>query len=281
MRHAVKKPAPATKVSLKASVPHQQARHMDMVLKPAASIHADRLKRAQQISKSKRISHFSSENTETKHLQPPAALPAHKQALASQAKATPASLRPAKPGRPSARNAKEAMLQRALEKANSHEQPRHRAPKKRGRQVMAVASALAFIVLAGAGYFAVNNPDTVKLALVSAKAGFRATNPAQQLAGYTLSQANYGEGMVALQYGNSNGKSYTIIQKRSDLGDGGLDQQFSSADPDSYTTVNAGGKQVYLYGDQKATWIQDGIWYVIQSNGSLSDQELIDLASSL
>lgn len=290
MRHAVKKPKVTNKTAAAANPetakPTHTGKNLDMVLTPVAKVRADRLKRAHQFKQSNLISHFSPNGGQVQPAKPSADFvpdhrPVHKATSRSQAKSAPTPAKPVKTAAPSTHHTKEAILQRALERANSHEQPRRKAPKKKSRRTLAIVSVLAFAVLAGAGLFAVSQPDTVRLALISAKAGFRATSPGQQLAGYSLSQASYGEGTVALQYGNSDGKGYTIIQKRSDLGSNGLNQQFASADPDSYTTVNAGGKEVYLYGDQKATWVQDGIWYVIQSNGSLNDQQLVDLASSL
>jgi len=48
-----------------------------------------------------------------------------------------------------------------------------------------------------------------------------------------------------------------------------------------HQTVQASGLTIYLYNDHSATWVNGGIWYVVQSDGSLNDRQLIDLATSL
>jgi hypothetical protein len=270
MRKAVKKPA--------APVP-KPGKVADIMVMPAAKIQKDRQLHAQRIQRSKLISHFSPQSQQVQPITP-AALPTPPAPTPTPAP-TPAATKPV-PERPSAKHTKEAVLQRALERADSHTQPAHKTPERRGRRKAVVAAAVIGIALLGVGVVGFQNPDTVKLAVISAKAGFRANTPSQQVAGYSLNHAAYGDGTVALQYCNDKGQTYTITEKRSNVGADGLREQFTNAvEGTDYKVVSAGGKQVYLYGDQDASWIDNGIWYVIQSDGALTDQQLTKLAAGL
>ena len=48
----------------------------------------------------------------------------------------------------------------------------------------------------------------------------------------------------------------------------------------NYQVVVGGGRTVYLYGSRNATWVNNGLWYVLQGNDSLSNQQLVQLATS-
>jgi hypothetical protein len=49
----------------------------------------------------------------------------------------------------------------------------------------------------------------------------------------------------------------------------------------SYKTIQAGGRNVYVYGGSNAVWVDGGVRYDLTSNARLSTQDITQLAASL
>ncbi len=275
MRHAVHKPQTA-KRHLKAQGHTDKpaaAPLAEMVVgQPVGKLDSGRLRQAGRVAHNQLISHFSASVTKPHRLEytpppavamPPTKLPAH---------------------RPAAKHATKAkttadLLDQVLQTASGHRQPP--VPKKRrGRHAAKGAAALLALLLVGAaGWYAMPG---LRLHAASAKAGFSASLPAYHPAGYSLSKLDAGPGIVASRFGShSDGRAYTITQKESSWNSQDLRDKFVAPAYAQYQTVQAGSRTVYLYGDGNATWVDTGVWYVIQSNGSLGDRQLIELAESL
>jgi hypothetical protein len=243
-----------------------------VIVKPSAlRLDEQRLQHAKQIERSRLISRFPALTSDAfAHDNLPAAKP-------SAAPATPAVL----PERP---RTTADLLERAIERSTSHLEPPQK-PAKRSRDRLkrnasiGAAIGLSVIVL---GVIVTQNLANVRLQMASAKAGFNVSLPNYRPAGYGLGQLDYNEGVAAVQFhSNSNDRHYTITQKRSEWNSTDLQNNFIAPSYARYQTVQAGGLTIYLYGNHSATWVNSGVWYVIQSDGSLSDRQLIDLATSL
>lgn len=118
--------------------------------------------------------------------------------------------------------------------------------------------------------------------MASAKAGFSASLPQYRPAGYNMSQLDYGDGVIAAQFRDKdNGSRYTITQKPSSWDSATLRDSFVAPADARYRTVEAAGRTVYFYGEHNATWINGGVWYQVQTDGSLSDSQMVELATSL
>ena len=46
-------------------------------------------------------------------------------------------------------------------------------------------------------------------------------------------------------------------------------------------TIDTAGRTVYIYGNDNASWVDNGIWYQVTSNGDLSNTDVLNIASSL
>lgn len=175
------------------------------------------------------------------------------------------------------------LLERALEQASSHTQPLHKLGRKRrlSRRKTSLAALLIAGVLLG-GFVAFQNLTSTQLHIASSKAGFTASLPDSQPAGYHLSHLNAKPGEVAVHYAsNTDSRGYAITEKASEWDSNALRDEFLAASGHSYQVVESGGRTLYLYGQNAATWVSGGVWYQVQSNGALSDNQLISLASSL
>lgn len=276
MRHTVKKPAASPKRH------HLEPDQKALAVQPAsetvsglssAHVDAKRLRRARQISRSRAISRFAPLKTLTL---PPAEVPI--------SLPKPAAERPHVP-KPHASHHqpvshKDKLLNDAIERSTSHLQPP--PPKSRHNHLKRRASMGAAVVLSVAvlGLIVVQNLSGVRLQMASAKAGFDASLPTAQPAGFDLNKLNYSPGVVAARFDDGS-RHYTITQKQSNWDNQALLNNFVAADYPDYRTVAADGHVIYLYGNHDATWVNGGVWYVVQSDGSLSDQQLIDLAATL
>jgi hypothetical protein len=279
MRHVVKKPS--------TPLPHIKARgHTDnlakldsadlVVQKPARSIDPARTKRAQRADKSQLITHFaplSANNLPTFQLPRPSAA---SRALAARPPLKPVPVK----SRPKPKTTAD-ILDIALRQASSHEEPRPgKSRQHRKRRVGTLgASALAVLLLAFVGYQEL--PD-IRLQMASASAGFNVGMPDSQPAGYSLNRLQYDQGVAALSFqSNSDDRQYSLTQKTTTWDSQALHDNFIIPNAGQYQAIKDGGITVYLYGDHDATWIKDGIWYMVQSHGSLSDRQLLDLADSI
>ena len=270
MRSAVKKPSDSLKRHVKAQS-HTGAlvKQPAIAAKPSvARLDEKRLKVAKRIPKSELVSHFGAAS-QTSSFQP----------VYNQPAPQPISFpKPAVSGPPTTAD----ILQHALEQANSHRQAAPKRPRRNrlGRISGLSAAAMGLTLLAG---FAVSHNLTgAKLQVASAKAGFAASLPGYQPAGYSVGELHYSPGVVAINYqSNSDQRHYTLTEKQSSWDSEALQDLFVASNGQSYQKVEAGGRTIFIYGQHDATWVSGGIWYQVHTDGALSDRQLIDLALSL
>jgi hypothetical protein len=275
MRQAVKKPGPATKRRWRAygdtdSLIGPPQLPVEFKLS-VGQLDEQRLRHARRISKSRSISRFSA-----------ATMAANAPVVQATPRPAPQALQPAPATRHKRPKTTADVLEQAVRQAKSHRQPPVHKPadsRIKRRAGLGAAAGLAVVLL---GLIITQNLSTVRLQMASAKAGFGASLPDYRPAGYSLGQLNYATGVVSADFhSNSDGRYYTVIQKRSSWDSAALRANFVASAGGQYQTVSAGGRTIYLYGQGNATWVSSGIWYIVQSNGSLSDRQLVDLATSL
>jgi hypothetical protein len=185
------------------------------------------------------------------------------------------------------------IFEQALARATSHEQPPVKISKRTSRAVKnaakkrktnpkrraGIAAGAMSLVLLG-GFIAYQNIATVNMQISAARAGVKASLPGYHPAGFSANSFIYSPGMVAVNYKGDN-SSYNVTQKRTNWNSEALRDNFVMATNDSYRTVEAAGRTIYIYGNDNASWVDNGIWYEVVSDGVLDNAELIKLASSL
>ncbi len=269
MRSAVKKP-------LQRSTPTEEPSLSVVVSKSVTRVDNTRLTKAQRVRRSQLISHFSPTVMEPSvpAYVPPAPVSAP-EPLAKKPLARTG-------GKPQSKPQTTAdLLDRALQNATSYRQPIHKSRKaKRGRRTAAGAAALALLLIVGV--VGSRQLPAERLRTAAAKAGFNATLPDYQPAGFSLQKLNAGPGIVATNFhSNSDNRVYTITQRQSTWDSIGLRDNFVTSIDANYQTAIAGSHTVYLYSNGNATWISGGIWYIIQSHDSLNQRQLVNLAASM
>jgi hypothetical protein len=171
------------------------------------------------------------------------------------------------------------VLELALNQAVSHDQKQ--IPIRKHSRMITVW-LVAVIVLTGLLIFASQRTTNVTVQAAANKAGFTAALPKDLPSGYSLYKVSHANGVVSavFQDNSETGLKYSLVQHNSLWNSAALKTNYvNSIDPDAIT-IKAGNQTVYLYGKEDATWVNNGIWYVVNSNGSLSNQELLNLASS-
>lgn len=172
------------------------------------------------------------------------------------------------------------VMQSAMSYVNKPTEPQASEPSHTGRNVgLGVTAVVTLLLVVGFGLS--QNVTSMRLAFASTKVGFGVSLPKSMPSGYSLSQLSYTTGSVAtLFHSNSNSADYTIIQKSSPWNSAQLVANYVAPTDPSYLTVKASNKTIYLYGSHNATWVSNGIWYTVQSEGTISNDQLIQMASS-
>jgi len=279
MRHAVKKPG-ATKQPRQAT---SQLTHQPLAtVHSKASVHRiddRRLQKASHTPKSQTIHRFNTSAATTR----PAAVSLAPFVARHASEPLVSSPQPTQSSRAQTTS---DLLQRALEQATSHEQPRLTSKQRRfarSRRLSSI-SAVSLSVFVLLGVVVYQNMTNIRLQFASAKAGFAVSLPNKQPSGYHLSHLTYQNGLAAFDFAsNTDNRAYAIIEKSSLWDSQALREGFVASLSKDYQTITAGGRTVYLYGQdqQNATWVSSGVWYQVETNGSLSARQLVDLASSL
>ena len=172
----------------------------------------------------------------------------------------------------------EFLIERALLRANAHKQPSAilKQPKWHRIGIYSIPVIVVILLIIGVANF-----TNLQLWVASAKAGFNTSLPSYHPAGYNLGQLNYNTGIFASEFQNKSGaQNYTITQRTTTWDDKGLLNNYVT-NAASYQVVKIGNRTIYLYDNGNATWIHDGIWYQINSDGTLNESQLINVANSL
>lgn len=287
MRTVVKKPEPSlkrtTKVLTRTDI---LAKAPSTYIAPKVSlrtIDAEREKRAKRIAKHHLISRFH-------QVKPSASLAA---ALKAQSPSQPVvqavpvprvhTLQTA-PAPVRAKNPADDVFQRALERATSHEQaPVKITPTKKARKLPRLilsAGSLAIAVLLLGGFFAYQNQAQLTLKMASSRAGFTASLPNYQPTGFHIGHFEYSPGTVAVNYNGKDNHTFQVLQKLTNWDSEALLDNYVIANAKNYQEVQAAGRTIYLY-NNTATWVNNGVWYQVNGNGALGNNQLVELANSI
>lgn len=187
--------------------------------------------------------------------------------------------------------AAEKLIEAALTNAQSHTEPHHKAPKKRSKIIRKLgissrAAAMSSAVLAGVllgGFFAVQNVPNLAMRVASTRAGFDAEMPEYQPAGFSFKgPINYSSGQVTVSFkSNTDSREYNFVQRSSNWNSDALLANYVIAEGKQYQTYLDRGRTLYIYDGSNATWVDNGIWYQVEGDSSMTTDQLIRIASSI
>ena len=179
------------------------------------------------------------------------------------------------------------IFEKALQRATGHQQvtPDHvkkslkKAQKTKRLVQLAAVGFAAFVVTAFVIY---QNIPTIKFQYASQQAGFHAALPSNRPAGFALGKLSYQAGSISVSFhSNSDDRTFAISQKPSAWDSQTLRDKFLATTGQQYHVAEVSGRTVYIYGNNNATWVSDGVWYQVQANGNLNEQQVLDLAGSI
>lgn len=289
MRSSVSKPKPGLKGQTKVITPAQVAAATLTTVQPkwpVAQVNPTRLNRAEKISQSQAISKFA----QSSEIAPSAAkvqLPAGSTQAAVEAIEH------------QSQKSKD-LFERAIASADSHtelpvnqkklakaakKQAKLADKSKRERPVhhhLASVVAASVAVVAIGGFIGLQNKAAITLRFADAKAGFQASLPSYQPDGYRVGNFTYTAGSVGTSFHSDTGnRSYRLNQQTTNWDSQALLDNYVRANYGSYQVLQSGQQIVYTYGKNDATWVKNGIWYSLISNGSLSTSQVLNIASSI
>jgi hypothetical protein len=180
----------------------------------------------------------------------------------------------------------------ALERASSHELPKHKKSTVRRRlakklhistRTLNTGMGLAAVLIRG-GFIAYQNVPNLAVRLAATRAGVHASLPGYQPAGFALAgPIQYQPGEITLSYKSNNhdNREFQVKQKASAWNSETLLDSFINANKLAYQTYQDKGKTIYIYDGNNATWIDGGVWYQVNGSAALNSDQLLRIAGSL
>jgi len=274
-RRSVAKPGLKTKRKFTASIVVSETPADQLALVEVKSglskVDLAKLQHAKHVQQSKLISRFSPDQssayTPLTETPPPLLMPAPIMPQADDKPKTTA-----------------ALLEKAIEHATSHKQtsPKHLSHKTKRKHAtkLAIATVTAVALI---GAVAAQNLNSLRVQSASSRAGFSAVLPGYKPSGFRLSDIKSTSGVVALNYvSNSNQDvTYSVIEKSTTWDNQALLDNFVKPTGQAYQALPTNGNTYYVYGEHTVTWVSGSVWYQVQSQNALGDQQLLDLAESL
>lgn len=295
MRKVVAKPVDPAKIHAKVTAPTAHATHTPQQARIEA-VKPGRAIRATHISKSNLITKFGKTpatiHSEVLPVKPAPTTSNTAPHVARQVTATHAhSLASAHATKTTAQSKKDAVFQKAIENADSHEAPKLKKPRVHHRIAkklhvsprLVTFSGMTLAVLAVGSILAYQNMPEIAMRVASARAGLSASLPTYQPSGFSLAgPIKYGSGEVTLNYkSNSDDRAFNVVQKNSSWNSETLLENFVNTTKKPYQTFQANGRTIYIYEGNKATWVDGGVWFNIDGEANLNSDQLLKIADSL
>lgn len=284
MRTAVPKPAHSHTKPHKATHANPTSKRVAVSTAPriAEKVPARRLERASATKKSALVSHFGATAM-------PSVVKKHESVHVKQEQLKPAPQTKTF-NHPVSRSDKDLLLDAALIKAISHEQPkhhttprRHKAAKRMGLspRFVSIGATVALVLVIGA-FFTYQNLPRFAMQIAASKAGIDASYPGYLPNGYGMSGAiSYSPGKITTTFQSKrDSQAYTVTQQASNWNSEALQADFIKGNKQQAQTYQQNGRTVFVYNGTNATWVDGGIWYRVEGKANLSTDQLLKLAAS-
>ncbi len=272
MRQVVRKPAFTDLLHAKAA---PLAAAGDITLANSGSmwpaLKPQRLNRAQNVAKSTLVSRFGSSRLFAKTAVVPVA-------------------EPPKAARHLAKESKPNPFHKALEAATSHDQPKlkkarwhHGVARKlhiKPKSLNIGAAVLAVVLISG--FILSQNRSNLSVRLAAARAGFHASMPSYHPSGFALKgPIHYTHGELTLNFqSNSDARNFQVKQQSSSWNSETLLEAYVTKQNQPYQTYEDNGRTVYI-DNTSANLVTGNKWVQVTSDGSLSTEQLLNIAKSI
>lgn len=144
-----------------------------------------------------------------------------------------------------------------------------------------VLTVLASILIMG-GYVWLQNSPKLALQSANSQAGITASLPGYLPSSYNLADTDTGPGLVSLGFKSpSIPEILKINQHKTSWDSASLLENFVTKQADDYSTIQGQGLTIFVFGQNRAAWVNHGIWYNIEGATHLSREQLLKIAFSL
>lgn len=274
MRQSVKKPVITAQES---AIEDKPTTHNETVSLFLPQLSENRLKRAQEVQKSKLISRFGNFSNGPSYVQKSAHLPVKAHPAEAISHHDDALLSP----EPEA--AREDLFASSLHKAVSHKQPNthHHVAHKKNHRTKLAASVVAIALLGG--FFAYQSKPNMEFRVAAARSGVHASLPGYHPSGFAMrGPVEYAPGQLTIHFNsNSDERNFSITQKVSNWNSSALVENYVAKASTDYQTIQDHGRTIYLDNNGNATWVEGGVWYQVEGSSSLTNTQLLKIASSI
>ena len=154
--------------------------------------------------------------------------------------------------------------------------------KRRGRRVFFALVCSAATVGALVAFVKINMPD-ISVRVAAMQTGIEATYPTFVPRNYSLANVtSEKDGVVAMYFDGPDGSGFSLTEERSTWDSNALLNNYvKKTYPSDYTTLREQGITIYMRGE-KASWVNGGLLYKIESTGkNLTKEQIRNIATSL
>jgi hypothetical protein len=155
------------------------------------------------------------------------------------------------------------------------------AKTKKSPGLLKIGAALTAIAIMG-GFVWLQNSPKLAFHAAATRAGIEASLPTYIPSSYQQNgPAQVDQGQLTLNFRSpSTQEQLSITQKRTDWDSNSLRENFVSRQSDKFVAVSGQGLTIFLYND-KASWVNHGIWYNVSGTSKLSREQVIKVAYGL
>ncbi|HSX01311.1 MAG TPA: DUF4367 domain-containing protein [Candidatus Saccharimonas sp.] len=144
------------------------------------------------------------------------------------------------------------------------------------------ATALVAIVVVIGAYIWLQNYPKLAATNAGRAAGISASLPGYLPSSYSLATTDTKPGLVTFHFASpSDTDQLTITQQRTTWDAVSLLDNFVTSQATDYSAIEGQGLTIYLYGTNRAAWVNHGIQYQITGAGRLSRDQILKIAYSL
>ncbi|HVX58756.1 MAG TPA: DUF4367 domain-containing protein [Candidatus Saccharimonadales bacterium] len=269
---------------------HHQAKHVKPSLSRAVGVEQERRSRASAIQKDEHVKRFGLLKPAAKRAEKPQTIVAKARPMGAKPQAATQAAAPVMPSMvvSASHQRLERMLDEALVRADAHKEMlrrRSRNPLVRFSRLpkWLTIAILLIVLLLAASLIAWRDVPQVAIKVAGQQAHVNAGLPGYAPSGFSVAgHISHSSGAVTVQYkDSSSGYSYDITQRSSSWDSSSMAANVLS--PNSQVqTSQVQGTTVYIYGKQNdATWVNNGVWYTLKNNASLSSDQILRIVQSL
>lgn len=262
------------------TVQKSQTLRREILKQPASAAHANRRKpEAGHVAQSSMISKFAPhpQKREAAVAVQPKAVATPKAAVAKTTETPQKSL--------SSRERKEKLISQRLASIDHNKRetkaPRGKLFSLKHRTPSVVAACFALVLLGG--YLTYLNMPNLSVRVAAAQSGVAASFPQYKPDGYRFDgPISYAPGEVTINFAANGGpQKFTIKQKASSWDSQAvLDNYVAKKADNQYITSSESGLTIYTF-DNKAAWVNRGIFYTIDGDAPLSSDQVLRIAASM